>query len=90
MTIHRNMFNKTENKMNKPTYIPMNRHLLVQRRPKPEAELEQTVLLPEGYKKTESRYEVVNVVSASPNCAFIDRVREGAKNCCFVKLSRGY
>ena len=65
--------------MNKPTCIPMNRHLLVQRRPKAEADLEQRVLLPEGYKKTESRYETVDVISASPNCAFIDRVREGTK-----------
>ena len=77
MTIHRDMFKKTENNMNKPIYIPMNRHLLVQRRPKPEADLEQRVLLPEGYKKTESRYEAVEVLNVSPNCAFLDRVKQG-------------
>jgi len=79
MTIHRNMFKKPENEMNKPKYIPMNRHLLVQRRPKAEADLEQRVLLPEGYKKTESRYETVDVLDVAPNCAFLDRVREGTK-----------
>ena len=63
--------------MNKPVYIPMNRHLLVRRRPKSETEPEQRVLLPEGYTKTESHYETVEVVSAAPNCAFIDRVRTG-------------
>jgi len=65
--------------MNKPMYIPMNRHLLVQRQPRPEVELEQRVLLPEGYEKTESRYETVEVVGTAPNCAFIDRVRAGTK-----------
>ncbi len=65
--------------MNKPKYIPMNRHLLVQRRPKAEADLEQRVLLPEGYKKTDSRYETVDVLDVAPNCAFLDRVRQGTK-----------
>ena len=65
--------------MNKPAYIPMNRHLLVQRRPKPQEDSEQRVLLPEGYKKTESRYETVEVLNAAPNCSFIDRVRAGTK-----------
>ena len=79
MTIHRDMYKNNGEKMNKPNYTPMNRYLLVNRRPSKTKEVEQTVLLPEGYHKTESRYETVDVVSASPNCAFIDRVREGTK-----------
>lgn len=65
--------------MTKPEYVPMNRYLLVHRRPKRSIESEQTVLLPEGYRKQESRFETVDVVSVAPNCAFLDRVRAGSR-----------
>ncbi len=63
----------------RPTLIPMNRHLLVARRPKKEKVENAGILLPEGYKKTESPYEVVTVQQVAPNCAFLDRVRAGTK-----------
>lgn len=65
--------------MTKPEYNPMNRYLLVQRRPKKAVESEQTVLLPEGYRKQDSRFEAVDVVRVAPNCAFLDRVKVGSR-----------
>ena len=76
MTVHAKMYDETSD--NAPMYVPLNRHLLVHRRPKKEAP-EAAVLLPDGYKKTEDRYEVVTVSSAAPNCAFLDRVNAGTK-----------
>jgi co-chaperonin GroES (HSP10) len=75
MTVHVKMYDRSKDA---PKYVPLNRHLLVHRRPKKEAE-STGILLPEGYKKTESRYEVVTVESVAPNCAFLDRVRTGVK-----------
>ena len=64
--------------MNNQKYTPMNRYLHVQRRPRPVNDLEQTVLLPDGYHKPESRYETVEVLDVAPNCAFLDRVSPGS------------
>ena len=60
------------------TLVPFNRHVLVERLPKTEED-GPGILLPDDYKKTSNPYEVVTVVSASPNCAFIDRIPPGTK-----------
>lgn len=73
MTIHANMYGATTTT---PAYTPLNRHLLVSRRPVVEPE-DTGILLPEGYKKTESLYEAVKVIQAAPNCSFLDRVGPG-------------
>ncbi len=60
------------------TLTPFNRHVLVKRLPKTEEE-GSGILLPEDYKKTTNPYEVVMVVDASPNCAFLDRIPPGTR-----------
>ncbi len=55
------------------SFVPFNRHILVQRAPPQEKE-NSGILLPEGYKKKESQYEVVRVLDASPDCAFREQI----------------
>lgn len=59
------------------TLSPFNRHVLVTRTPKTESEA--TILLPDDYTKSSNPYEVVSVVAAAPNCAFIDRIPPDTK-----------
>tara|TARA_B100000161_G_C33485147_1_gene384412 strand:+ start:126 stop:407 length:282 start_codon:yes stop_codon:yes gene_type:complete len=54
------------------TFVPFNRHILVRRQPTEEQET--GILLPDDYNNTRNTHEVVTVIGASPNCAFIDRV----------------
>ncbi len=54
------------------TFVPFNRHILVQRQPRKQQETD--ILLPEEYTSSQKTHEVVTVLGASPNCAFIDRV----------------
>jgi co-chaperonin GroES (HSP10) len=46
---------------------PRNRHLLVVPRDEQEQEEERTVLLPENYRKPESPYAAVSVLSVAPD-----------------------
>ena len=58
---------------------PFNRHVLVERMPTDEKEKTGGILLPEDYVKKSNPYEVVRVITASPNCAFADRIPQNTK-----------
>ena len=59
MTIHRDMYNKREEKVH--IFKPVNRHLLVEEIGKAK-ETEHNILLPDDYKPQQSQYVTVRVV----------------------------
>jgi co-chaperonin GroES (HSP10) len=65
--------------MSNSTFIPLNRHVLVQRTPTPTEENTTGILLPDDYTKTVSLHELVTVVGSDPNSNLHSHFEPGTK-----------